>query len=123
MFRIFIGRMICIVTVLLMVTGFSFSMSNVKEVKLNSFKTKKLTLTISDQQGDIDTFTFTEIEEIEDLEELNIINSYYFDDFQSSIFQLIENDFKGLTKTIFSNCVDQSNFSIPKWLSLKKIII
>ena len=123
MFRIFIGRMICIVTVLLMVTGFSFSMSSVKEVKLNSFKTKKLTLTISDQQGDIDTFTFTEIEEIEDLEELNIINSYYFDDFQSSIFQLIENDFKGLTKTIFSNCIDQSNFSIPKWLSLKKIII
>jgi len=123
MFRIFIGRMICIVTVLLMVTGFSFSMSSVKEVKLNSFKTKKLTLTISGQQGDIDTFTFTEIEEIEDLEELNIINSYYFDDFQSSIFQLIENDFKGLTKTIFSNCIDQSNFRIPKWLSLKKIII
>ena len=122
MFRIFIGRMICIVTVLLMVTGFSFSMSNVKEVKFNSFKTKKLTLTISAQQGDIDTFTFTEIEEIEDLEELNIINSYYFDDFQSSIFQLIENDFKGLTKTIFSNCVDQSNFSIPNLLINSKTI-
>ena len=122
MFRIFIGRMICIVTVLLIVTGFSFSMSNVKEVKFNSFKTKKLTLTISDQQGDIDTFTFTEIEEIEDLEELNIINSYYFDDFQSSIFQLIENDFKGLTKTIFSNCIDQSNFSIPNLLINSKTI-
>ena len=122
MFRIFIGRMICIVTVLLMVTGFSFSMSNVKEVKFNSFKTKKLTLTISDQQGDIDTFTFTEIEEIEDLEELNIINSYYFDDFQSSIFQLIENNFKGLTKTIFSNCIDQSNFSIPNLLINSKTI-
>ena len=123
MFRIFIGRMICIVTVLLMVTGFSFSMSSVKEVKLNSFKTKKLTLTISDQQGDIDTFTFTEIEEIEDFEELNIFHAYYFDDFQSSIFQIIENNHAGLTKTIFNYCLDQSDFSTPKWLSLKKIII
>ena len=91
MYRIFIGRIICIVTVLLMVTGFSFSMSNVKEVNSNSYKIKKLTFSISEQQEDIDPYTYTEIEEVEDFEELNLINTYYLDSFQSSIFQIIEN--------------------------------
>ncbi len=123
MYRIFIGRIICIVTVLLMVTGFSFSMSNVKEVNSNSYKIKKLTFSISEQQEDIDPYTYTEIEEVEDFEELNLINTYYLDSFQSSIFQIIENNHTGLTKTIFNYCLDQSDFNTPKWLSLKKIII
>lgn len=123
MFRIYIGRIICVVTVLLMVTGFSFSMSNVKEVKSNSYKIKKLTFSISEQQEDIEPYTYTEIEEVEDFEELNVINTYYLDSFQTSIFQIIENSHTGLTKTTFNYCLDQSDFNTPKWLSLKKIII
>jgi hypothetical protein len=123
MFRIYIGRIICVVTVLLMVTGFSFSMSNVKEVKSNSYKIKKLTFSISEQQEDIEPYTYTELEEVEDFEELNVINTYYLDSFQTSIFQIIENSHTGLTKTTFNYCLDQSDFNTPKWLSLKKIII
>jgi hypothetical protein len=123
MFRIYIGRIICVVTVLLMVTGFSFSMSNAKEVKSNSYKIKKLTFSISEQQEDIEPYTYTEIEEVEDFEELNVINTYYLDSFQTSIFQIIENSHTGLTKTTFNYCLDQSDFNTPKWLSLKKIII
>jgi hypothetical protein len=123
MYRIFIGRIICVVTVLLMVTGFSFSMSNVKEVKSNPYKIKKLTFSISEQQEDIEPYTYTEIEEVEDFEELNVIKANYFDCFQSSYFQVIENNYAGLTKIIFNYCLDQSDFNTPKWLSLKKIII
>jgi hypothetical protein len=123
MYRIFIGRIICVVTVLLMVTGFSFSMSNAKEVKSNSYKIKKLTFSISEQQEDIEPYTYTEIEEVEDFEELNVINTYYLDSFQTSIFQIIENSHTGLTKTTFNYCLDQSDLNTPKWLSLKKIIL
>ncbi len=125
MFRIFIGRIICVVTVLLMVTGFSLSMNNVSEVKLTSAKIKKLTYSISQNQ-DVDPFTYTEMEEMEDFEECEdyiFLNSYDFNTFIFPSIQLIEINHSDLSKCVFVYYDKKSDFKSPKWLTLKKIII
>ncbi len=108
-----------------MVTGFSFSMNNVSEIKLSSVKIKKLTYSISQNQ-DVDPFTYTEMEEIEDFEEFEdftFLNSFDFHNLIFPSIQLIELNHSDLTKCIFVYYDKKSDFKSPKWLTLKKIIL
>jgi hypothetical protein len=119
MFRIFIGRFICIVSVFLMVSGFTFSMNTLKVERLNFTKTKKLTFSVGNE---IESLSFSEIEDFEENDEKEIFDSYDYFKFHNR-FHLNEiNDDFLFYSTFKYNC-KKSIHKLPIWLSLYKIII
>lgn len=126
MLKVLTGRIICVVTILLMVAGYTFSMGSIDQKRTTSLSLKKQISYLTSTQ-DIEEYNYLEIEEVEDFEDfedvITFFDSFLFYKKNISIVNVLVGKHSTSSKTKIDSFNRKKEFDTPKWIYLKKIII